>query len=372
VAGVQDADGDSVPDFAASSASPVDSLTLYSGATGSILHTWLAEPGDGIFPAAIEPAGDVDADGRGDLIAYDGGTEYAFGTARVFSGSSGATLLRVPDIVPYESNSVGAAGDVDADGHDDVVVLVGYPGAGTVLSGADGSTLFTYGNAIVNNEGSGVALLGDATGDGIADFLFARTSPYAEILATVTVFSGADGASLFMVNQFTDIEAWAGYGAPNWGPPVRGVGDVDLDGVPDFSATGWTDNGSVSVFSGALSSFVIDIAGDIWLTHYDLLPKGTLEPDSPLQLRMADFPPAAPVLLVVGLSALKAPCNFTTLVPSPDLLVGPFIADVSGTAVLDSIWPAAIPPGTEIWFQAWSPPVVGPEWAASNGLDADS
>ena len=61
--------------------------------------------------------------------------------------------------------------------------------------------------------------------------------------------------------------------------------------------------------------------------------------------------------LVVGTSALSAPFHGGTLVPAPTFLVGPIVLPgFNGEATLETTVPAGLPPGTQLWMQAWFMP----------------
>jgi hypothetical protein len=74
---------------------------------------------------------------------------------------------------------------------------------------------------------------------------------------------------------------------------------------------------------------------------------------------------------VVGFSGLFAPFKGGTLVPKPDLLLGPFPTSGAGQLVLPGTWPAGLPGLLTFWFQAWIQDPAGPVgFAASNGVTA--
>jgi hypothetical protein len=75
------------------------------------------------FGAGVSGAGDVNKDGYPDFIV--GGDEIGkIGFATVFSGKDGQVLLNLRGIDTNDTfgRAVGAAGDVNKDGYDDVIV----------------------------------------------------------------------------------------------------------------------------------------------------------------------------------------------------------------------------------------------------------
>ncbi|MCH7879476.1 MAG: FG-GAP repeat protein [candidate division Zixibacteria bacterium] len=110
---------------------------VYSGQTGALLHTFTAEAADDWFGVSVSGAGDVNNDGFADLIVgawtNDAGGSDA-GRAYVYSGQTG-TLLHTftgeaaSDVFGF---SVSGAGDVNNDGFADLIV-------GAILNDAGGS-----------------------------------------------------------------------------------------------------------------------------------------------------------------------------------------------------------------------------------------
>ncbi len=121
-----DLDGDGLDDFATTQAPGEQSphyIRVFSGGTGAELWT-VDEPVMGAD--ALWPAGDVNADGVPDLLY---GRRIAFVTsadssARVYSGVDGSVLMDIDLPGPVR---VSPAGDVNADGFDDIAV--GLPNA---------------------------------------------------------------------------------------------------------------------------------------------------------------------------------------------------------------------------------------------------
>ena len=248
---------------------------VISGGDGSTLWTFPgAAPGDA-FGLAVAGAGDVDGDGMRDLVVgaplhAAGGLDA--GAVDLISGADGSRLLHLDGDVPggLLGYAVAGAGDVDGDGRDDVIAGAPYaagigPHAGRalVLSGDGRVLLDLHGDAAEDVFGYAVAGAGDVDRDGRADLLVGARSCSAGApgAGMARLHSGASGAVL---------HAFLGEGAGDeLGIAVAGVGDVDGDGVPDLAAGAWADDdngadaGSVSVWSGASFQRLWIARGDV-------------------------------------------------------------------------------------------------------------
>ena len=268
-AGVGDVDGDGVPDalggarYGDTAGPNFGEAVVVSGATGLPLWTFVGATTNGRFGEAVGAAGDVNGDGRADLIVgarLDATSGAATGQARVYSGIDGALLYSIPgdNASDFFGRSVGTAGDVNGDLLDDFVV--GAPGdddagnlsgAVRVFSGADGSELHRFdGDGSGDQLGGKVALAGDIDQDGVPDLIAGMiTSDFGGTdLGAARVYSGADGSTLYTFTGTTlDGE---------FGSAVSGAGDVNGDGWPDLSVGARLDDsmglevGSMTVFSG--------------------------------------------------------------------------------------------------------------------------
>ncbi|MGH8252881.1 MAG: FG-GAP-like repeat-containing protein [Steroidobacteraceae bacterium] len=132
-----DADGDGVPDVYASDWSntalghSTGRVYMASGASGKLLYSLTGEnAGDG-FGTSPSMAGDVDGDGRADLIVgawQFGGAATSGGKAYLYSGRDGHLLKTYTCRTPGDTFGFDAVGlgDVDGDGTVDLLITSGW------------------------------------------------------------------------------------------------------------------------------------------------------------------------------------------------------------------------------------------------------
>ncbi len=247
-------------------------LSLFSAALipspcpqqGETLLTIAGELTETAHGAAVAGLGDLDQDGTRDYaIAAPWGN-----SVMVYSGVDDSLLFKV-----YGSLSDGSeygvaladAGDVNGDSVPDI--LLGQPVAGyrpevDVLSGVDGSRIESFGWSSNTDFGRSTDGCGDLNGDGYDDIIVGApryslgTGGYYQQCGSVHVYSGLGGSSLLR---------WDGTATGQYlGSSVAGVGDLDLDGVPDIAfGSGYLDSngspmgeGEVYVHSGATGSLL--------------------------------------------------------------------------------------------------------------------
>src|SRR5690349_5343502 len=107
---------------------------VYSGRTHRLIYRLTGRAGDQ-SGFAVADAGDVNGDGVHDIISgAPGSTPDAPGAAIVYSGATGHVLARLHGHSPGSNfgAAVAGIGDVNGDGRDDL--LVGAPGSGQLGS----------------------------------------------------------------------------------------------------------------------------------------------------------------------------------------------------------------------------------------------
>lgn len=207
----------------------------------SVLHLFEGKSKSAQFGWSVCGAGDVDNDGYDDVLVgapEDRTVAISAGSARVFSGRTGELLHLFQGEQAFDSlgASVAGIGDVNQDGHDDV--LIGAPGAGPpgssfgqakIRSGKTGAVLRTFqGTAFREGLGFSVAGIADVTGDQVPDVLIGvpNRGTHGPSSGAVEVRSGASGALVreFLGDQSGDRFGWS----------VASAGDVDANGSEEI------------------------------------------------------------------------------------------------------------------------------------------
>lgn len=232
-----DVNNDGVPDhvFGCQRFDQPGYALVYSGADGSLLHTFFGDTaGDG-FGFDVDGVGDLNGDGYDDVAV--GASEDGAPLARVFSGADGSVLLDIS--FPSQSGyGLAGPGDMSGDGVPDVATS-SYP-AVQVWSGADGSLLHEFDG--FGRWDGGLSPIGDLDADGFADLLVLGEAPFFQDGGhpVVRAFSGSDGSSLLTI-----------YGQErSRGQSLGGGGDANGDGWPDIVAGNLFEGGRTVEYGG--------------------------------------------------------------------------------------------------------------------------
>jgi YD repeat-containing protein len=235
---VGDVNGDGTPDIITAPGPGGGSLIkVFDGRNGALLRSFNAFAA-GFTDGAYVAAGDVNGDGKSDIIV---GTD-AGSTApqvNVFSGADGSLLFKVlADDADFHGGVRVAAGDVNGDGKADVITGDG-PGRSPRVCVFDGVThkqvynFFAY--APTFRDGVYVAA-GDVDGDGKADIVTGSGSG-----DEVHVYRGSDSSSLA---RFGALDA------PFQGGVRVATVDANGDGRADVVSAAGPGGGQVKLFDG--------------------------------------------------------------------------------------------------------------------------
>ena len=278
VAPVGDIDGDGVSDLASSAPDGPrtrGSVFLHSGRTGAILYELRAPkdfPDPSIFGSSIAGVGDVDDDGSADFVV---GSEMVGlngpGSVDLYSGIRGTWLTRVRGSDPEGRFgwSLAPIGDLDGDGKPDLLVGEVHRSV-LALSGRDLHAIQRIGAACgvgyLDAFASSLDPIGDVDFDCVPDWIVgANEAPGVFDEGYAWVVSGRTGRILARLFDSSDE-----------GVDACGIGDVDRDGVPDVALSiefkGDERDGSMPTQNECPHRRVRVVSGATWQVLWELDP----------------------------------------------------------------------------------------------------
>ncbi len=221
---------------------------LHSGADGSFLRRFLGSADDIRLGTAVGRAGDVDGDGVEDQIVgapvadRNNKAGYAEGAAYVYSGATGSLLHTIwgpsnKTTYPLFGSAVCGVGDVNGDGRGDLLVGAwgdwdsnGFmTGSATLFSGLDGSVLHrSFGALADDHYGFALAGLGDIDFDGVPEYAVGAYQHSGKGDGYVRIYSGQMQSLIATLTGSTNDAYYDKFGIS-----VAAAGDVDADGVVD-------------------------------------------------------------------------------------------------------------------------------------------
>lgn len=229
---------------------------VFSGGTGALLHTFTGEPGE-TLGFSMADAGDINADGVPDIIigAPGMGAGGGQGRAYIYSGADGSIIRMLTGEAAGDrfGHAVGGPGDVDGDGRDDVLVTAMFSdaqgtnsGRGYIVSGNGFGLIRTLESEGAGHLfGSGAAGAGDINGDGHGEVIIGARNAGPTAGGRAYVFSGVDGSLLVPVLEPEATGVDFGWFF------VAACGDVNADGTTDLYVGDFNDGpGRGYVFSG--------------------------------------------------------------------------------------------------------------------------
>jgi hypothetical protein len=296
VMGLDDIDGDGWGDFVAGAfpeeppPNPANcgAIHFFSGRTGTLLRTQVSPQAeiDGLFGAWMAVAGDLDNDGRSDLLVTAPGESSGAprsGNIYAFNAVTGDLITSFtspnPQAAGFFGYTIAPVPDFNNDGVLDFITGC-YPetsgslplesGTAYVYDGRTGALVYSLTSPSPTLQGHFGWIVGgvpDLDGDGRGDFIVGarrEIKPGSGINSgRAHAYSGATGSYLYSVD--TPDPTQDGH----FGRHMTGLPDVTGDGRGDFAVGAYQEpghariyrSGTVYVFNGATGAIHIQIKG---------------------------------------------------------------------------------------------------------------
>ncbi|HTE05867.1 MAG TPA: VCBS repeat-containing protein, partial [Planctomycetota bacterium] len=339
---------------------PAEGRLLLNDGTGALTAAMLvpAFAGEDLQAAY---AGQLNGDQFPDLVlSAQTGLQAA---TRVLTGTGGGGFVAAQMLPGLR---VLQLADVDADGDVDLLGQL-FPGLDAVqLLEGDGSGLFAAG-AVTPLGGTVVAPhFADFDGDGLADLVTRFNGPFGSL--GVARIRAGDGRGGFAAPGVPFTTTAGSTTSEPHSADIDGDGRLDLVVLVASSqpALGIALNRTYTE-AEPLADLGFALAGS---KGYPVqIAEGQFGPGDPFSFALHGAPAGGATYHFVGATQIFLPFKGGIVVPAPNVITGPWIADAGGHLALAGHWPAGVPAGATLTLQFWFPDAGGPAgFAASSAV----
>ena len=228
------------------------SVWAFSGKDFAVLHHWYGDAVGSHFGYSVAAAGDVNSDGHADILVGAPGNETVPGIARIYSGKDGYGLINLTSNHVGDGFGASICAKASSGG---TVIAVGAPedeGLGSVwtFTGSDYKGLrVRTGSVRLAHFGTALDLVPDADGDGVLDVIVGAPGSETDRTGAVILLSSSSGK---LLAQFADPAPPSAFGAA-----VRTLVNVDGKGGPGI-AVGAPWYGAAPDYGGAVVRLALE------------------------------------------------------------------------------------------------------------------
>ncbi len=238
---LSDLDGDGKPDMIVTNVYGSVSVFQNNSSNGMPSFAAKVDRVTGSYYAYSITAGDLDGDGKPDLIAAGINPD----NISIFRNKSTPGNISFSDSIPLpvgHGPRSASIGDLDGDGKPDLVVADIYNNSLTIFrnTSTPGNISFGPGKDLGTGQYPAEVVIADLNGDGKADLAVANSGSFSVPSNTISVFKNTSIGSTISFDNKVDLQAGTN-------PLAIAAGDLDGDGKPELAVAN-SDNASVSVF----------------------------------------------------------------------------------------------------------------------------
>jgi hypothetical protein len=239
-------------------------------------------------------------------------------------GNGDGTFGGTRDVATGLYPSAIATGDLNRDGHVDVVTANAGDGTLSVLFGHGDGTFEPRHDLAAGIDPDGVTLA-DVNLDGKLDIVCANAGPGTQTSSTVSVFLG-DGAGAFAPRLDIPVGRW---------PGAVAVGDLDGDGLPDLAVAENDFNETLSLLHGLGNGGFTNRQGFLFGSNATSVRIGDATGDGHADVVLATSWPSGKVFVLPG----HSDGTYGTVVEldTPQSPLGVGLADVTGDGRIDVV-----------------------------------